>query len=140
MRVRPVRSEAEISIACAGEPTDGDLDCSPPNIVGGKQYSALLFACQQAPFGESMSRLFGAKLRYLRDLHHVSQAQLARDLGVSRAFINNMEAGRKGPALDLILRMAFLFSVTIDYLVRDTIPVETVAAHPATEPPDIQSL
>jgi transcriptional regulator with XRE-family HTH domain len=75
-----------------------------------------------------MLRLFGDKLRYLRHQHTISQADLGRRLGTKRAHINNIEAGRRAPSLDLVLKATDVFGVTTDYLLRDTIPVELVTA------------
>jgi putative transcriptional regulator len=50
------------------------------------------------------------KRRLERDL---SQAELARAMGVSRQTINSIEAGRYLPSLPLALRMARLFRVGV---------------------------
>jgi transcriptional regulator with XRE-family HTH domain len=73
-----------------------------------------------------MPRLFGSKLRYLRDSYSIIQAELAAQLGVSGAFINNIEAGRKGPSLTLVLQVAKLFGVATDYLLRDDVPINSM--------------
>lgn len=79
---------------------------------------------------------FGDKLRYLRRSHRLTQADLARWLVlVSQSHISYLEAHRKTPSLELVLRVADVFGVTTDYLLRDTIPVELIplpAATPAT--------
>jgi transcriptional regulator with XRE-family HTH domain len=68
---------------------------------------------------------FGTKLRALRLGHHLSQKDLTCHLGLaSRAYISNLEAARKLPSLELVVRIADLFGVTTDYLVCDTILVE----------------
>ena len=79
----------------------------------------------QAQHGETqVMRLFGAKLRHLRLKHGSSQRELARLLSLgSRAYVSNLEAGRKEPSLDLLLRLADFFGVTTDYLLRDDISV-----------------
>jgi transcriptional regulator with XRE-family HTH domain len=77
-----------------------------------------------------MARLFGAKLRLLRSHQEMSQAELARLLYLaSRAHINNLEAGRRIPSLDLVLKVARIFGVTTDYLLRDTIQPEALPDH-----------
>jgi transcriptional regulator with XRE-family HTH domain len=77
-----------------------------------------------------MPRLFGNKLRYLRQQHGIFQADLAHQLGLaSHAHIANLEASKDAPSLDLIVRVVRLFSVTADSLLRDTIPIEELAAH-----------
>lgn len=72
---------------------------------------------------ESVPRLFGTTLRTLRLRQKLTQAELARRLGLARqGYISNLEAGRKAPSLDLVVRLADLFGVTTDYLLQDAIP------------------
>jgi transcriptional regulator with XRE-family HTH domain len=76
---------------------------------------------------KSSPHLFGVKLRHLRGRHNVSQIELARQLGLaSRAYISNLEAGRKEPSIELVLQLSEQFHVTIDYLVRDAIPLDAL--------------
>jgi transcriptional regulator with XRE-family HTH domain len=75
---------------------------------------------------------FGQKLTHLRRRHAMRQAELARRLGLHQSFISYLEAGRKEPSITLVLRIADLFGVTTDYLVREGIGVE--AAWPITQP------
>jgi transcriptional regulator with XRE-family HTH domain len=71
--------------------------------------------------------LFGAKLRHLRKLHHMLQAELATQVGLLRhATISNLEAGRRQASPELVVRIAARFGVTTDYLLRDTVAVESV--------------
>jgi len=96
-----------------------------------KQYSALLFACQAAPIRESMVRLFGVKLRFLRHQHQTSQVELARVLGLAtHAHVTNLESGRRSPSLVLILCVAAYWQISTDYLLRDTMPTEQVIPAP----------
>jgi transcriptional regulator with XRE-family HTH domain len=75
---------------------------------------------------------FGARLRALRLQHHLSQRDLARTLGLaSRAYIGGLESDRgKLPSLELVVRMADLFGVTTDDLLRGVIPPATSSADP----------
>jgi transcriptional regulator with XRE-family HTH domain len=83
-----------------------------------------------------MLRLFGDKLRYLRRQHRLTQTDLSRQLDLaSQAYISDLEAGRKIPSLDLVVRIADLFSVTTDYLLRDELPVESQVTSPLREVP-----
>jgi transcriptional regulator with XRE-family HTH domain len=87
-----------------------------------------------------MLHLFGAKLRLLRSQQHLSQAALVRLLTpASRAHINNLEAGRRVPSLDLVLKIARIFGVSIDYLLRDTIAPEAYASHRSLYPDEPQA-
>ena len=72
------------------------------------------------------AQLFGSKLRALRQRRGWGQTDLSRKLGLARrGYISNLETGRKAPSLDLVVRIADLFEVTTDYLLRDDVPIET---------------
>lgn len=53
----------------------------------------------------------------LRKKLGISQAQLAKALHVSPSTVGMYEQGRRVPALDILLSMAKLFGVSLDYLV-----------------------
>src|SRR5689334_19898315 len=81
-----------------------------------------------------MTRLFGAKVRYLRRKHHLTQDALAQQLGgVRRAHIGNVETNSRPPSLLFVLHVAKLYVVTTHYLLRNAIPVEVAAYHILTE-------
>jgi transcriptional regulator with XRE-family HTH domain len=73
-----------------------------------------------------MPRLFGAKLRYLRESSHLTQVQLAERLGILQSHISHLEAGRKNPLINLVVAVSMIFNVTTDYLLIDSAAVETV--------------
>jgi transcriptional regulator with XRE-family HTH domain len=80
-----------------------------------------------------MPRCFHTKLRHLRHRQGSTQAQLARQLGLtSHTHISHLESGRKSPSLDLVLRVARYFGITTDYLLRDTIPATADTAQTTT--------
>ena len=54
------------------------------------------------------------RLKDLRKLHQRSQADLARELGVSRQAVNGFESGKFDPSLDMAFRLANLFDVAIE--------------------------
>lgn len=54
------------------------------------------------------------RLRELRQLHQWSQADLARELGVSRQAVNGFESGKFDPSLNMTFKIANLFHVTIE--------------------------
>lgn len=54
------------------------------------------------------------RLKELRQLHQWSQADLARELGVSRQAVNGFESGRFAPSLDMAFKIASLFNVAIE--------------------------
>lgn len=54
------------------------------------------------------------RLKELRQLHQWSQADLARELGVSRQAVNGFESGKFDPSLDMAFKLANLFNVAIE--------------------------
>jgi transcriptional regulator with XRE-family HTH domain len=81
-------------------------------------------AINHSSLQKSQLRLFSVKLRHLRTRINLSQTDLAHHLALaSRAYISNLEAGRKMPSLNLVVQISDLFGVTTDYLLRDTIPL-----------------
>lgn len=75
-----------------------------------------------------MAQQFGAKLRHLRSLRHLGQRELATIVNASKSHVSNMEAGRKAPSLAMVVRIAVVFEVTTDYLLRDDVPVASPIA------------
>jgi transcriptional regulator with XRE-family HTH domain len=73
-----------------------------------------------------MPVLFGQKLRHLRELHGHTQQELALALHLARpGYISNLETNKKAPSLEVVLRVAVYFGVTVDYLLVDSISVDT---------------
>jgi transcriptional regulator with XRE-family HTH domain len=73
-----------------------------------------------------LPRMFGTKLRHLRVHRNLTQLDVASQLGLAaQAHISFLEADRKVPSIDLVLRLVDFFGVTTDYLLRDDIPVST---------------
>ena len=56
------------------------------------------------------------RLRLLRDDHNLSQAEFANMVGVSRAQIANLEVGRSAYSIDLLVRIADRFRVSVDWI------------------------
>jgi transcriptional regulator with XRE-family HTH domain len=65
--------------------------------------------------------VFRTKLQSLRRKQGLTQSGLAYHVGVrTLEHISQLETGRTLPSVDLVLRLADLFGVTPDYLLRDT--------------------
>ena len=62
---------------------------------------------------------FGQKLRHLRDQRGYSLRELAQMLGVHYTHLNKIELGQKGPSTDLVLKVAQVFDVSTDQLMKD---------------------
>ena len=71
-----------------------------------------------------MMERFGEKLRSLRERRDVTVRELASELGIkSHSHIVGLEAGKHKPSVDLVLKLADLFDVTTDQLLRDELDV-----------------
>lgn len=63
---------------------------------------------------------FGDKLRALRLKHNMTLKQLAEAVGQSaHGYISELEAGKKKPTVEFVLRIARLFNVSTDELLKD---------------------
>ncbi len=70
------------------------------------------------------------KIYLLRTRRELSQEDLAAALGVSRQSVSKWETGQSVPDLDKIIRMADLFGVSVDELVREGDPPAPPQAEP----------
>ena len=62
---------------------------------------------------------FGENLKNVRKQRGVTQEELAEILGVSRQAISKWESGTSVPDVQLLLRIADFYNLTLDQLVRD---------------------
>jgi transcriptional regulator with XRE-family HTH domain len=86
-----------------------------------------------------MPRLFGEKLRRARIERQMTQMELGQKIGpVSHSHVAKLEASEDTPSLGLAVRAARILKVSIDYLLRDTIPVEDLTAPAAMSDADAQ--
>ncbi len=60
---------------------------------------------------------FPERLLLLRKSRHLTQKQLAAELGLSELAIQHYEAQRRKPAYDVLIALADYFDVSLDYLV-----------------------
>lgn len=68
---------------------------------------------------EPVARVFGERLRELRNKRGVTTRALAEMAGMSYAYISDLERGVKGPSLTIIVRLA----VALRYKVTDFVGV-----------------
>ncbi len=59
---------------------------------------------------------FGERLKKLREEHNITQAEFAGVIGVGRTTIANYESNFSEPNLDVLIKIARYFKVSIDYL------------------------
>jgi transcriptional regulator with XRE-family HTH domain len=66
---------------------------------------------------------FGEKLQFLRNQRGLTQEALGSHLGRSQAYVSKLESGHKPPTVELVIRIADLFDVSTDYLLRDSVAI-----------------
>lgn len=59
---------------------------------------------------------FGIRLKKLRKSAKMTQAQLAKHLGVKSSAISAYETGARHPSYSVLLKIAYLFHVSTDFL------------------------
>lgn len=59
---------------------------------------------------------FGNTLKTLRLKEHMTQAQLAQKLGLTKSVISAYETGLRFPSYDVLIHIARIYDVTTDYL------------------------
>jgi transcriptional regulator with XRE-family HTH domain len=64
------------------------------------------------------------KIRFLREQNGLSQKQLALQLGIAKAYIGHFENGRRKPSTELILKIANIFGISTDVLIRDELDLD----------------
>ena len=60
--------------------------------------------------------MLGKKLKELRFRRGITQAEFARDLGVSQQAVGGWEVNRSEPSFDTLTRIANYFNVSTDFL------------------------
>lgn len=77
-------------------------------------------------------RRFGEKLRTLRKRRGMTLQELAAALGyVAHGHLSEIETGKRRPKVEFVLKVANLFDVTADQLVRDDIDLDAGGNLPA---------
>lgn len=67
--------------------------------------------------------MLGARIAALRRAQGWSQLELARQLQVSPSAVGMYEQGRREPAAEVLVQMARVFGVTVDYLLTGEVNV-----------------
>lgn len=57
------------------------------------------------------------KLKYLRSLRGITQKEVSRAIGCSEVVYNRYENGEREPSIDMLVKLADFFEVTIDFLI-----------------------
>ena len=67
---------------------------------------------------DEISQKFGANMKKIREAKKMSQGDICRALEVDRAFISNLESGKRNPTLATIKRIADALDVSVDKLLK----------------------
>ena len=59
----------------------------------------------------------GNRIRQLRKDQGMTQAQLAMKLNIGDRHLRKIEAGEKGASIDILVEVATLFNVSLDYII-----------------------
>lgn len=62
----------------------------------------------------------GTNLRKIRTLSKLSLKDVADDLGIQKGTLGNIERSDKYPSLDMLLKLANYFCISVDYLLGRT--------------------
>ncbi|MHA4990452.1 helix-turn-helix domain-containing protein [Cetobacterium somerae] len=65
--------------------------------------------------------IFGEKIQFQRKKSGITQEELSEAMEVSRQAIAKWEAGLSFPEVKKIIKLSYLFNVSIDYLLKDEI-------------------
>src|SRR5262249_38764054 len=88
------------------------------------------FSVKSMPKEHTVNR-FGEKLHLLRTRQGLTLKALALALGhVAHGYISELEAGKKMPTAEFVLRTARFFDISTDLLLKDELEI------PGLEPPD----
>jgi Predicted transcriptional regulators len=69
-------------------------------------------------------KVFGQRLRQLRQSHHLTVEQLGNEFKVSKQTVSRWELGDRLPPLDVATTLADYFNVSLDYLAGRSDKVE----------------
>ena len=68
----------------------------------------------------------GERIRQLRKTKGMTQEQLAGKLHIGERHLRRIEAGEKGPSVDILVEISTLFSVSLDYIIIGKRPKDEI--------------
>ena len=89
--------------------------------IDSQNNNILFYRCQVY---KNFMEKFGEKLRLLRNRQNLTLRQLADVLEVSHSYIGQMERGEKVPNVEMVLKIAQIFNVSTDALIKDEVELE----------------
>lgn len=63
--------------------------------------------------------VLGEKITQLRKVQNLSQSDFAKRIGVSRTIVGNYERNTNMPSIEILLKMANVFNVSVDYIIGE---------------------
>lgn len=60
--------------------------------------------------------MIGEKIKKLRKMNGLTQADIARELGITRSSVNAWEMGVSMPSTSYVIKLSRIFKVSTDYL------------------------
>jgi transcriptional regulator with XRE-family HTH domain len=82
---------------------------------------------------EGVVKMLSKRIKQLREENSLSQQKLAETLGVTQQAVAKWEGGKAEPDSTMLLKIADMFNVSLDYLLGKTniknYEIETIAAH-----------
>ncbi|MFR5833933.1 MAG: helix-turn-helix domain-containing protein [Acutalibacteraceae bacterium] len=64
-----------------------------------------------------LHREYTERIKNLMNEERISQAELARSVGISQSAVCNWLNGKKEPSIDSLWRLADFFDVSVDYII-----------------------
>lgn len=61
----------------------------------------------------------GERIAQLRKQHNLSQDELAKKAEVSRTIIGNYERNANTPSIEVVIKLAKVFNVSVDYIIGE---------------------
>ena len=76
--------------------------------------------------------MLNENIKRLRMLHHLSQVELAAELGVSKQCVSNWENDNVQPSIEMLIKIVKFFNVSCDYIL-DLSEVNDISCNGLTE-------
>ena len=76
------------------------------------------------------SKIFGIRIKSIREAKHCTQAEMAEELNCSQQTINVWENGWHTPKISMLVKVADTYNVTVDWLLGRKEEIRIVAQTP----------
>ena len=78
---------------------------------------------------------FGKRVKELRQSQNLSQKDVARALGISAAYLSEIEKGKRKPGLDFFVGLSRELGAGLDYIITGTGPVQAAGVETREKDP-----